>query len=87
MAGPKKKKGEYEPHGDISRIIPLHNNYCYITDEKGKLHHCKRDSDEFYQVARKINEVMNDKITRELNELGWEEQVSVLLEPVEVSNG
>jgi hypothetical protein len=74
----KGKKGEYEWSGEISRIIPLRNNYCYVQDEKGKLHHIKRDSTEFYALAKHLNEIMEGKITRELEQLGWTEQIEVL---------
>lgn len=74
----KLKKGEYEWSGDVRRIIPLKNNYCYIQDEKGKLHHLTRDSEEFYTLVRHLNDVMNDKITKELTDLGWDAQLSKL---------
>ena len=74
----KVKKGEYEWSGEITRIIPLKNNYCYVQDEKGKLHHLKRDSIEFYALANRLNEIMDGKITRELENLGWSEQLEVV---------
>lgn len=77
-ASKKLKKGEYEWSGEISRIIPLKNNYCYVQDEKGKLHHLKRDSVEFYALAKRLNEIMEGKITRELEKLGWKEQLEVV---------
>lgn len=74
----KLKKGEYEWSGDVRRIIPLKNNYCYVQDEKGKLHHLTRDSEEFYSLAKHLNEVMNGKISKELNELDWQDQLAKL---------
>lgn len=74
----KLKKGDYEWTGDLRRIIPLKNNYCYVNDEKGKTPRMKRDSEEFYTLARHLDEVMNGKITKELTELGWTEQLEVL---------
>lgn len=75
----KFKKGEYEWSGDVSRIIPLKNNFCYVQDEKGKLHHLKRDSSEFYELIKSLDNIMNGKITRELNQLGWNEQLAELV--------
>lgn len=74
----KGKKGEYEWSSDLRRIIPLKNNYCYVNDEKGKTQHLKRDSEEFYTLARHLDEVMNGKITKELIALNWTEQLDVL---------
>lgn len=74
----KVKKGEYEWSGEIRRIIPLKNNYCYVQDEKGKLHHLERDSTEFYALAKRLNEIMDNKITRELEVLEWKEQLKVV---------
>jgi hypothetical protein len=74
----KSKKGEYEWSGDLRRIIPLKNNYCYVNDDKGKTPRMKRDSEDFYALALKLNEIMNGKIFRELEELGWTEQLKTL---------
>jgi len=49
----KGKKGEYEWSGDVRRIIPLQNEYCYLNDEKGKTFHLKRDSEEFANLAKR----------------------------------
>lgn len=76
----KGKKGEYEWSGDLKRIIPLKNNYCYINDEKGKTPKLKRDSEDFYTLIKHLNEVMNGKIERELTDLGWETELSKLKE-------
>lgn len=74
----KGKKGEYEWSSDLRRIIPLKNNYCYINDEKGKTQHLKRDSEEFYTLVKHLDEVMNGRVSVELRELGWEEQLQKL---------
>ena len=74
----KGKKGEYEWSGDLRRIIPLRNGYCYVNDEKGKTPRMKNDSEEFYTLAKHLDEVMNGRISMELRELGWEEQLNTL---------
>lgn len=69
----KGKLGEHEWSRESKRIVPLQGGYCYISDEKGKLHHLKRDSDEYNSMIEHLEseEVMGSKITKELVELGW----------------
>jgi hypothetical protein len=74
----KAKKGGYEWTGDVRRIIPCQNGYCYVNDENGKSPHMKRDSEQFYTLAKHLDEVMNGKITKELEDLGWTEQLERL---------
>jgi hypothetical protein len=76
----KGKKGEYEWSSDLRRIIPLKNNYCYVNDEKGKTHHLRRDSEEFYTLIKHLDEVMNGRLTKELQDLNWQEQLNTLTE-------
>lgn len=65
----KKKKQEYEASGEVNRIIPLKVGYAYITDLKGKLHHLKRDSEEFDTLVKEIDEALNNKASREIESL------------------
>jgi len=65
----KKKKQEYEASGEVNRIIPLKVGYVYITDLKGKLHHLKRDSEEFSVLVEEIDEALNNRATREIEAL------------------
>jgi hypothetical protein len=74
----KGKKGEYEWSSDLRRIIPLKNNYCYVNDDKGKTLHLERDSEEFYAIIKRVDEVMNGRITKELQDLGWDRQLEKL---------
>ena len=76
----KKQKGQYEWSGEINRIIPLKNDYCYIQDEKGKLHHLQRNSDEAISLMKSLDQIMEGKISRELESLGWN---SILAEVTE----
>lgn len=68
----KTKSGEYEMSPDVRRIIPLKNDYCYIFDARGKLHHLKRDSAAAIELLRSLEEVTNGRISKQLIELGWE---------------
>lgn len=72
------KKGEYQWSPEIRRITPLMDNHCYIQDDKGKLHHVKRDSDRFKELIIHLNEVMNGRIEKELNDLNWERELEIL---------
>ena len=74
----KKNKGEYEWTGDLSRVVPLGDNYCYIRDDKGKTLHLKRDAVETIEILRHLDSVMEGKITRELTKLGWTETLEKL---------
>lgn len=74
----KGKKGEYEMSADAKRIIPLKENYCYIFDEKGKTHHLKRDSEEALELMKKLNDLTFGRVAKELENLGWKEQLEVV---------
>lgn len=71
MAGPRKKTQEYQWSGEIRRIIPPRSNGARIQDEKGKSHTFKRDSEEFAAECARLDEIMDGKITAELELLGW----------------
>ena len=74
----KAKKGEFEWSSEIRRIIPLREDYVYISDEKGKLHHLKKSSDKYVELLKHLDAVMVGKITRELEALGWEDSLQAL---------
>lgn len=67
----KKKSAEYQWSGDIRRIIPLASNNARITNELGKSAHYSRDSQSFKEECERLDAIMNGKISRELEELGW----------------
>ena len=72
----KKKNLEFQPHGDIKRIVSLGGGtWAYISDHKGKLHHLKRDSDDFTAKCKEVDEVLGGKIVQELRLLGWDDVV------------
>lgn len=72
MAGPKKKQQAYQWSGDVSRIIPLaQGTRARITDEFGKSHTFARDSVEYQAEVERLDALMDGKITRELQQLGW----------------
>jgi hypothetical protein len=69
----KKVKEVYQPSGDVRRIVSLCNGeWAYIADELGKNHHLKTSSDEFAEKCRAVDEALGGRITRELQQLGWD---------------
>ena len=72
MAGPKKKALEYQYSGEVKRVIPLGGGtWCYLLDENGKSHHVKRGSDEYTNEVKRLDGIMDNKISKELEALGW----------------
>lgn len=74
MAQKKKTKDSsiYQWSGDIRRIIPMGGGlYARVTNELGKSTNYERDSEAFRTECKRLDEIMNGKITRELEELGW----------------
>ena len=77
----KKKAAEYQPHGDVTRIISLGGGtWAYLSDHKGKLHHLRRDSEEFVTLCKEVDEAVGGKIVQELEALGWTD-VSLAVAP------
>ena len=74
MATKKKNKKllEYQWSGDVSRIIPLGNNTARLTNELGKSYNYDRDSIQFKEECERLDTIMEGKISRELQQLGWE---------------
>ena len=72
MAAPKNRKKEvFQPSRAVKRIIPCLAGWAFITDELGKTHHLKVDSDEFSEICLKADEFFDGLISRELQNLGW----------------
>lgn len=70
------KPGEYEISGDLRRIVPLKDGYCYIHDLKGKLHHVKVSSEEFNSLVDSMRERLGAaKIAAELERVNVFEAV------------
>lgn len=72
----KNVKQEFQPSGDISRIIPLGSQkWAYLMDYTGKTLHFKRDTQEFVDACILNDEKMNGKITRDLIKLKWNDVI------------
>jgi hypothetical protein len=73
MAGPKLKKNvPFQPSGDTTRVVSLGGGtWAYLFDHLGKTQHLSRNSEEFAVKCKETDEVMNGKITAELENLGW----------------
>ena len=66
------KPEQYQYSSEVKRVIPLGGGeYCYISDENGKSKHYKRGSDEYINEIMRLDPIMNGKITKELEDLGW----------------
>ena len=73
MARRIKKQEEYQPSGDIKRIISLGSGkYAYLIDEKGKCHHMSTDDPDFITRCFEINEKLDGRIVRQLKAMGWD---------------
>lgn len=67
-----KKEQPYQSHGEITRIVSLNNGYwAYLSDDKGKLHHLRRYSNEFAELCFEVDKILGGKLRTELKDLGW----------------
>lgn len=81
MARRAKKQEEYQPSGDIQRIISLGNGkYAYLIDEKGKLNHMSTDDPDFVARCFEINEKLDGRIVRQLQAMGWDHFAEAVLQ-------
>lgn len=72
----KVKLGEFQPSGDITRVVSLgQGTFAYVFDQKGKTHHLKRSSDAMAVVCRSTDRALGGKIRERLAEMGWEDVI------------
>ena len=72
----KVKQAEFQPSGEVKRIIPLgDNNWAYLVNHEGKTMHFNRLDPLFVQECIKTNEKMSGKVVRDLDALGWTDVV------------
>lgn len=65
------KVHEFQPSREINRIMPCKGGYAYISDQFGKTHHLKFDSEQFAEVCLSADNYFEGRITKELEKLGW----------------
>lgn len=72
MPRKKNQAAEFQPSGDVHRIISLgQGTWAYVSDEKGKTHHLKRTSLAMAMTCKSVDEALGGKIRAELEALGW----------------
>lgn len=75
----KKKQMEYQPHGEVSRVISLNNGeHAYVINEKGKLKHLKTNTKEFIDVCAEADSKLGGWIERDLRRLGWDDKADLV---------
>jgi len=68
----KVKQAEYQPSGEVKRVIPLgDNNWAYLVNHEGKTMHFNRLDALFIEECIKTDEKMSGKVVRDLDALGW----------------
>jgi len=71
MAG-KVKQQEYQPSGEVKRIVPLGNNeYADLFNHEGKTMHCKRSDQSFVDACTETDERVGGRVRRDLTALQW----------------
>ena len=77
----KKKQMEYQPHGEVNRVISLdEGRWAYVINEKGKLKHLRTDSNLFIDTCAKADIALDGWIERDLRRLGWDDLADKVLE-------
>jgi len=83
----KTKEAPFQPSRETSRIIPCRGGHAYISDQTGRTHHMKYDSDEFAEMCNHVDEYFGGKIVQELCALGWENVIENMERVKANSNG
>jgi len=77
----KNVKQEFQPSGDISRIISLGSGkWAYLMNYQGKTLHFKRDAQNFVDACIENDEKMSGKILKDLRKLGWDDVIEKMKE-------
>lgn len=73
------KPGGFVIAPETHRITSLGGGtWAYVADDKGKLKHLKRDSQEFALTCKTLDGILEGKIAKELAEMGWTDVLATM---------